>query len=61
MTNKAFLRTALLSTLAFGLPPVAAAANATPRKAKMAMHGLYPELISVAPTSPSYDSPPAVK
>jgi exo-beta-1,3-glucanase (GH17 family) len=31
------------------------------RKAKLAMRGLYPELIPAGPTSPSYDSPPAVK
>jgi exo-beta-1,3-glucanase (GH17 family) len=31
------------------------------RKAKMAMRGLYPELIPVGPTSPSYDSPLAEK
>jgi exo-beta-1,3-glucanase (GH17 family) len=31
------------------------------RKAKLAMQGLYPELMPVGPTSPSYDSPPAAK
>jgi exo-beta-1,3-glucanase (GH17 family) len=31
------------------------------RKAKMAMRGLYPDLLPSGPTSPSYDSPPAVK
>jgi exo-beta-1,3-glucanase (GH17 family) len=31
------------------------------RKAKLAMQELYPELMPSGPTSPSYDSPPAVK
>jgi exo-beta-1,3-glucanase (GH17 family) len=31
------------------------------RKAKLAMQGLYPELMPVGPTSPSYDSPPMEK
>jgi exo-beta-1,3-glucanase (GH17 family) len=30
------------------------------RKAKLAMQGLYPELIPAGPTSPGYDSPPAM-
>jgi exo-beta-1,3-glucanase (GH17 family) len=30
------------------------------RKAKLAMQGLYPELMPAGPTSPSYDSPPTV-
>ncbi|MGA3011235.1 MAG: glycosyl hydrolase family 17 protein [Terracidiphilus sp.] len=30
------------------------------RKAKLAMQGLYPELMPSGPTSPSYDLPPAV-
>jgi exo-beta-1,3-glucanase (GH17 family) len=29
------------------------------RKAKLAMQGLYPELMPTGPTSPSYDAPPA--
>jgi exo-beta-1,3-glucanase (GH17 family) len=31
------------------------------RKAKLAMQGLYPELMPAGPTSPSYDSPSAAK
>jgi exo-beta-1,3-glucanase (GH17 family) len=31
------------------------------RKAKLAMQGLYPELMPAGPTSPSYDSSPAAK
>jgi exo-beta-1,3-glucanase (GH17 family) len=31
------------------------------RKAKLAMQGLYPELMPAGPTSPSYDSQPSAK